>query len=185
MFLVPSPIKALYTHIIAPHGITDVFHAHHTQNYRSLFTSYAGSMLVSAGLHQFHLDNVLWFGFCFASCFHFRHDLISIFPKVSPDLRHQLWITGSLLSILIQQPNWFLIYMVLLHVPNHYRMAWKYTRPSWKALLASIALVAFVCDTQYDYVLQNQHWDWIIGIVLGHIVYEEKCVHSRESSLEF
>lgn len=63
--------------IIAPHGITDLIHAHHNDLIKPLLQIYGTTFTASQILHITHLDTATHILFAVASIAHFRHDLSS------------------------------------------------------------------------------------------------------------
>jgi hypothetical protein len=171
--LVHAPLqKFLWTQIVAPHGITDLIHAHKHNLYGKLAQIYGISITAASGTQALpHGDYVLLVTLCLASCVHFRHDLVSFFPSVP----YPTLCTGALLFPLVQQPDYFLAYMCLLHVPNHYRMAWTYVKEHRAATLWLLVTMGIVSIIGLDYA--STCMAPIIGIVIGHILYEEKYIH--------
>jgi hypothetical protein len=161
--LLPSKIWAL-KHVIAPHGITDIVHARVHQNYCSLVVVYGGSTAAGWLLHATHHDVWLYCIFAVSSVVHFRNDFV--FPK---------WMLSTVVLTLMLQPSQIdaiFFYMMVLHVPNHYRAAWRYVKKQKCLTLGLLLATGFWCDAYLvGTLLENP--TFILSIVVGHVVYQE------------
>ena len=75
MALLPVRLWSI-NHIIAPHGITDIVHAHVNKQYSALVGAYAGSTTTGWLLHTTHNDLYLCGVFGVLSIVHFRNDFV-------------------------------------------------------------------------------------------------------------
>ena len=155
-------------YIIAPHGITDIVHAHVKQDYARLVQCYAGSVSTAMLMHELRLDAVVYAAFLALSVVHFRHDF-----KKAP------WACLSL-AFGKMPLDLFFVYMVLVHVPNHYCTAWPYLK------MAKMATAFFVAATGLwsDAFLLNvvaAHPTWVASIVMGHVLYQEGILNRNEA----
>jgi len=159
----PTKIWAL-NHVIAPHGITDIVHAHVHQKYRSLVVVYGGSTAAGWLLHANHQDFWLYCIFGVSSVVHFRHDFV--FPK---------WMLSTMVLALLLQPSQvdaIFLYMMVLHVPNHYRAAWRYVKTQRWLTVGLLLATGVWCDAYLlGSLLENP--TFILSIVVGHVVYQE------------
>jgi len=110
-------------------------------------------------LHECQLDAIVYAAFLALSVVHFRHDF-----KRAP------WACLSLAAF--APVDFFFGYMVLVHVPNHYRTAWSYIK------MAKMATAFFVAATGLwsDAFLLNvvaAHPTCVASIVMGHVLYQE------------
>ena len=163
MSLLPLRIWTL-NHIIAPHGVTDIVHAHVYQKYPTLLAFYGTSTTTGWLLHNSHNDVVLYSLFTVFTIVHFRHDFV--YPK---------WILSSMVLMLMVQPSpldALFFYMTFLHVPTHYRNAWSYIKLKQLLTLALLWGTSVWCDTFLLKCLWNQPF-FIVSIMLGHIGYQE------------
>ena len=161
MLLLPARIWAL-NHIIAPHGVTDLVHAHVYKQYPTLAAFYGGSTAAGWLLHTSHQDVWLYGLFGLLSLVHFRHDFY-FFPN---------W--NSTLALVLQSPplDALLFYMLFVHVPNHYRAAWPYIEKHRLPTLALILGTGVWCD----FFLLSTMWNemhFILSIIIGHVFYQE------------
>jgi hypothetical protein len=166
--------------IIAPHGITDLIHAYHTKKSSGLFTTYVSSLCVSYGLDFFHCTDVLVGILCIASFFHFRHD----FRYIENNFVTNICSFATLYSMIQYPSTFFYAYMSCWHVPQHYFMALPYIKPYFSQTLfsiSSIALATFFLLHTSSISTKPVLFVSGIGIILGHILYEELIIHKRLS----
>ena len=169
MALLPVRLWSI-NHIIAPHGITDIVHAHVNKQYPVLLGAYAGSTTTGWLLHTTHNDLYLCGVFGVLSIVHFRNDFV--LPK---------WILSTIVLALMVVPSpvdALLFYMVALHVPNHYRMAWPYVAK--EKLLTTVLLygTGVWCDHFLVQTMVAQPY-LILSLVIGHVVYQEFIHRTR------
>jgi|LauGreDrversion2_2_1035103.scaffolds.fasta_scaffold106146_1 hypothetical protein len=174
--LIPVSIaKQITFGIIAPHGITDLIHARQTGLMKPLVGIQAGTLLSVYGLHSAHMDILVNVLFLIASVAHFRHDMVAL-------VRAPLWFRVVVLSAIPQVCLYdsFLLYMVLLHVPNHYRMNWSYIRnQKWVSGLLvggfTLGSLAFAqthgLDSTGGFVM-----DTFKALIISHVIYNERYV---------
>ena len=174
--LILKPIilqKALST-VIAPHGITDLIHANQHNITTELLHINGFTMVYSHVLH-FTDQNILGTLFLLSSIIHFRHDM----PRV---LGIPRFIWSSLLISLFSAYNMaFYPFMILIHVPNHYRINWQYIKKNMSRNLQFLFLFtlfsSFLGDFVFDKLLTGYVIDMAKGIVIAHIIYEELHIH--------
>jgi hypothetical protein len=169
MLLLPARIWAL-NHIIAPHGITDLVHAHVYKQYPTLAAFYGGSTTAGWILHANHHDVWLYGLFGILSLVHFRHDFY-FFPN---------WNATLVLMMQSSPLDAFLFYMVFAHVPNHFRMAWPYIEKHRLPTFALLMGAGAWCDC----FLLNTLWNypyWITSVIIGHILYQELGVQKHRA----
>lgn len=166
--------KIVLTQVIAPHGITDIIHAHKTNSYGKMLNYYGGSVIVSSSLEHLHQTELLNLIFFIASSYHFRHDLKRLFPT----LPYSTLFSGSTLYLLVQNPQLFFFYMTCVHVPNHYTMVWKHIKEFKKETFFLVACTGIISLLGYNWMEKTNilPLDLIMGIVLGHIFYEETVI---------
>ena len=167
MAFLPPRIWAL-NHIIAPHGITDIVHAHVYKQYPILALIYSGSTAGGWLLHSSHNDVCLYSLFGILSVVHFRHDFS--FPK---------WVLSAITLVLMLQPSpldSLYFYMVCVHVPNHYRMAWRYVKQQQFATLVLLWCSGIWCDSFLISSMVREPYA-IVSVIIAHILYEEFASH--------
>jgi hypothetical protein len=170
--------KNIITTVIAPHGITDMIHAvqyNITSEIMALYGSVLGASVIMANNAPIILD----VSFIVASVVHFRHDMpvIKYVPKCALST---LLIGGSVLY----DPNILFLYMVAIHVPNHYRINWRYIRENTKKNIGVIFLCTvtlYLCGEIFPIIYESQlAFDCSKGLVISHIIYDEKHIYPDE-----
>jgi len=175
--MIPTFHKHLLTAVIAPHGITDIIHALQ-HNTTAELVAYNTASLVSSHFLSEHLPLLLDEAFIVASIVHFRHDMPAnaLIPKYA--------MSGALLLASIQyDPNILFGYMVLLHVPNHYKTNWKFMKDApYKNVggVVAFSLLLIVFGEYFPWLFQSKLlFDMSKGIVVSHVLYNEKYIHMR------
>jgi hypothetical protein len=166
--------------IIAPHGVTDVIHAIQTRNIPNLLKYYGGAIVCGEVCYMNHIEPIWYSIFVATSIIHFRHDFDKILYITVPK-PVSYGLTIAFLGIVNQQSLlWpFYLYMLLIHVPNHYSKAWSYVK-DYPALLASfISIASVVSDMLLVETISNEVWIAVLSIVIGHIIYEERFIWSN------
>ena len=174
MLFNPIVYQNIISGIIAPHGMTDLFHSQQYNKTKELLLMNAGITAGSLLLNTNNLSPILDSTFFISSIIHFRHDMPSInVPRYI--------LSTSLILLSLQEPDLFFLYMVALHVPNHYKNNWKYIEFNKDKNLG----ILFLFTTLFLYIT-NQYNDLIdvnfistlskSGII-SHIVYEETSIH--------
>lgn len=173
LILKPILQKAVST-VIAPHGITDLIHANQ-HNMTSELLQINGFTLVYSHVLHFTDENVLATIFLLSSIIHFRHDMPRIFG-----IPRFIW-SSLLISLFASYPEVFFPFMVLLHVPNHYRINWKFIKKNLSRNIQFLFLFtlfsSFLGDYIFDNILTNYVIDMGKGVVIAHIIYEELHIH--------
>jgi hypothetical protein len=177
ILLKPLLFKQLTTTIIGPHGITDMIHANQTNHLAQLYQINALTATSSIVLSQIHMTPILDTVFFIASIIHFRRDM----PEIS-NIPRYVWSTALLMTT-IQIPELFFAYMVLVHVPHHYEMNWKYMKENPRMSFALILVTTLLMGHTGTMLGDNIYADSIVnvskGIIVSHIVYEELFVHKN------
>ena len=174
--------KKILTNIIAPHGITDLIHASQNDNIPELLSINSGCILVSYGLSQYALSdvilNILFFG---CSVIHFSHDFSPIILNHYAKQQQFLFCFTMLFSFVIQ-PDLFYIYMIFVHVPNHY----YYNRNVICENLVRNFIFIFIFSLFFSLIGENDiifHpilYPIYKGIITSHVIYQEKYIHNNE-----
>ena len=174
MLLKPVILKHLTTTLIGPHGITDIIHANNTNIMPELSKTYGSIVGSSIIISQMNLSILLDALFLISSIIHFRRDM----PEIGKIPRY-VW-SSSLLLTTQSYPEFFILYMLIIHVPHHYKMNWKYMKqtPNFSILLLIITscLMGFIGNS----IDANVNIELVMtitkGIIISHIVYEEKYI---------
>lgn len=177
-----SPLKPLFqkslTGIIAPHGITDIFHAQQYNLTSELYQVNGIAMLNSHVLHFTCPDIIISSMFLLSSIIHFRHDM----PRIFSIPRYI--VSASCISSFYLYPQLFFLYMLLIHVPNHYKMNWKYVKKNMKVNMLVLLLFTvgsyFAGNLIMDKFLNAYIIHMAEGTIIAHIFYEEMYIHKTE-----
>ena len=172
--------------IVAPHGITDLFHAYSYDNMHNLMKIYGGSLIfmkISNLIHSNFQDvNLLDNVFYASSIFHFKHDMPKLKnnDKVIPYLLSSILVT----STLVMDMDLFTVYMTLIHVPRHYLKCWDFMKKYKELLLLSIIVLSvpgyLIIDNLNN--LDKDILSIVESIVIAHIIYNEKYIDNNEKN---
>ena len=172
MLIKPIVANFINTAIIAPHGVTDLIHALQFNSLQPLYainliTTTAFALLGHAGL-----SDVANIPFLLASVVHFRHDI----PLENKFMQYV--IISAIITAGIQNTDIFYLYMILRHVPRHYAGNWKYMEkfPLITILLLSVTTFATM-KMESVIPMDETNIDLIKGVIVAHIIYEEKYIH--------
>jgi len=167
-----------YNVIIGPHGITDLIYAIEYKKIFQLISVYASTLTFFNWLHIMRYDQIINTLFITLSAIHFKND-VPINNKYV-----QLFISALFVSNLktIGLPI-FLLYMCLIHVPNHYLTYLDLLKQNKKiSFLTIIASILTLCSN--NNLLNNVQSPTIIkAIIVSHILYEE--LYSKEKHKNF
>ena len=174
------PLKPLFqktiSTIIAPHGITDIMHAKQYNLTTELVQINGFGLVYSHVLHFTSPDVMLHTVFLLSSIIHFRHDMPRIY-----DIPRYIF-SGLIISLFSFFPILFFPYMVLLHVPNHYRMNWNVIKTNVRHNFRLLLLFTIGCYFGGEIIFDNFFTSYVIdiakGVVIAHIAYEELYIHS-------
>lgn len=163
--------KYLINGIIAPHGITDIIHAQQNNLLPQLFTINGITILSSIILDKYHLEDILNGLFILSSIIHFRRD----FPKNKFIPRYLFSYILLLISIFYNH-NILIFYMLIIHVPNHYYLNWKYIKNKkiQNISVLSITTTLFLKMENTFYFISLT--PFVKGIIISHIIYEESFI---------
>lgn len=160
-----------YNIIIGPHGIIDLLYAYEYKKVFQLVSVYSLNSFFIRWLHIKKYETVINSIFLTMSAIHFRND-------VPIDNKYiQLFVsTLFILNLKIIGLPLFLLYMCLLHVPNHY-LTYKELISSYKYLsyliISSVSIL--LCNNQHH--IENSSW-LIKSVIISHILFEE--LYSKE-----
>jgi hypothetical protein len=151
-------------HIIYPHGITDLIHAYQEKGFGNLLKTYTSCFFIGYPLQKYipWLYQTIFF---IASIAHFRHD----FGK---DKKNWLYSIGNMLFFSQLPSECFLLYMSLIHVPQHYIRQW--TVISNSPLLSCVAINTMGIVSTLSFFSNESILSFVI---LGHILYEEQYLY--------
>ena len=181
LFHNPIIYQNIISGIIAPHGITDLFHARQNNYMKQLLSiniACASSSMLLSTIHDpyFILDS----SFFISSLIHFRHDMPKVFPSSNYVSSFLLLMTS-----ICYNHDIFFLYMLLTHVPHHYYMNKNVIKENAKFNLSLLFLTTISClygshafnifDSTFMYNLSQ-------GIVISHIIYEELYIHKNRTN---
>jgi hypothetical protein len=163
--------------IIAPHGITDIGHSILTKNSINLLKIYGINLSLTSLINQLQnsidISNILLLGF---SIVHFRHD----FPKSSIfNIQIPKYIYSSLFLVSLNYVSSELLfyYMLLIHVPNHFKLNNFHIKDLKFFNIFLYFLFGLFCF-QFDTQLLNDenNLNFVKSIIISHILYQELYV---------
>lgn len=168
------------TGIVSPHGMTDYIHA---KKFGFLPELYKINLSIISGgyfLNVLHMQPLIHLLFLVSSAVHFRNDMPTIRIKTVHPKLLQLFFSSAFVGSLHFIPfEYFVIYMLCVHTPNHYAMAWNYIKDNLEETFGLVIGLGFLLS-QINYV-QNIPSDFLIflqTLVISHIVYQEVYVFS-------
>lgn len=164
--------KYITSGIIAPHGVTDLIHAKQNNNISKLLQIYTytnGSFIILNSLHQEMLINVL---FVIGSTIHFQNDI-----PIKNTIFRCIFTNLMILYFIFFDNNSIILYLSLIHVPNHYISNWFYLKKEKNItfiLLFITTLLSLYFGNEY-FELYNDLFisDIIKGIIVSHVLYQE------------
>lgn len=185
--LTPNTIMSLTNTIIGPHGMTDLIHAKENKNLEQLYRVNLITIASSYGLHVIHCDNILNILFMIASIVHFRNDM-PYFNKDNSSLNKaifQLFLSSILiLTTYGENSILFFLYMLVIHVPNHYKMSWSFIKNNLRETITLLSIASLIF-TGLKYNPATMLDDWLSkGIIISHIVYEETGIFKDVKKIE-
>ena len=172
--------RKILTSVIAPHGITDILHATQNNSTKQLLSINSLCVVGSFGLSQ---TDVTMLGlnsfFLITSLVHFRHDFPVISKNTSKELQQYVCSVALILSF-VENHELFFWYMTLVHVPNHYYLNREVVKErcviNLSFILGFSLLLSFIGE-QYI-IFDPLLFPLYKGLVIGHVIYQELCVHS-------
>lgn len=171
-------IKYLSTGYIGPHGMTDYVHAINNNKIFQLYKVYGlttSSIALLDVCSQYNFVNLLFFIF---SIIHFQRDM-----PLHNIYQRYLSITLFIVSCLLYNPDLLYVYMLFIHVPNHYVMNWKVlekNKPLSQTILTVSTFIMVLLGERFFYLTENNFFiDIIKGIIISHILYEEFYIYKK------
>lgn len=173
MIITPFVKKTLST-VIAPHGITDLIHAQQNKLVLQLCSINIASIVGSTVVDSSILDKL----FFLFSAWHFRNDMPANYFVPN------FIISGSMLFLLINMnPFFFILYMLLFHVPNHYLMNFKMLNKNPNNSVLIICMFSTISAILGETAIIYNPLVHTIGkgIILSHIIYQELFVYRNHT----
>ena len=167
--------------IIAPHGMTDLFHARQNNYVKQLLSiniACASSSLMLNTIHDPYF--ILDASFLISSIIHFRHDM----PQVFPNSEYSTSLLLVFLSLFYNHDIFF-VYMLIFHVPHHYYMNKDVIKENMNFNIGILLLTTISCLSGirvFDIFDSSLLIDLSKGIVISHILYEELYIHKNNSN---
>lgn len=156
-----------YNIIIGPHGVTDLLYAFEYKKIFQLITVYSFTSLFSRWLYIKQYETVINSLFLVLSSIHFKNDI-----PINNKYIQLFFSTLFVLNLKTIGLPVFLLYMSLIHVPNHYL---TYNELTSKYKYLSYFMLSFVsillCK---NYATINENTSWIVkSLIISHILFEE------------
>jgi len=169
------------TGIVSPHGITDYIHAKKFGFLQELYKINLG--IVSSGyfLNVLQMQPLINLLFLISSAIHFRNDMPTIRIKtVNPKLLQLVFSSAFVGSLHFIPFEYFIIYMLCVHTPNHYFMAWNYIKDNLEETIGLVSGFGFLLS-QLNCVgnISSNFLTFLQTLVISHIVYQEIYVFSE------
>ena len=181
LLLSKSFVAKAVTCIIAPHGMTDYIHAkkfgYLEELYKINLSMITGCLLLNR-CNVYHITHTC---FLFASVIHFRNDMPLILNKKSLQLVFSTIFVGSFHFV---PSEYLVLYMVFVHVPNHYRLAWNYVKDNLEETIFLIVGIGAILSKINK--IDNVALDviaFVQTLVISHIIYQEKYVFPEYKNL--
>jgi hypothetical protein len=190
--IIPANIaKKAILGVISPHGSTDLIHASQNGLVPKLFQIQAVNVFITQVLQQLNQGRILDVAFFFLSAMHFRHDLriVKSIPKAALILFlfnvPEFAITWFLCGVPeFNLKDVFLFYMTMIHVPNHYRMSWKFIKKQKRLTALLVGSATFIFLQFGKYLDMNNISVELVNLakafVISHIIYNERYVYKKE-----
>ena len=170
--------------IVAPHGITDLFHAIEYKNMIPLSQIYTSSfslipisdILMNYDNHVRLLDVV----FLLSAIIHFRHDMPSVSHNNNP-IRRELLSTLLIMMSPLLGMNMFSLYMIFRHVPLHYKKCWPLVQKYKIPMILSIFILSIPGYYMIDNFETLSHLEYSLmeSTIVAHIVYNEMYIDNQ------
>ena len=168
------PMPQVLAPIVAPHGIIDAFHAIDTNKTKEYAVANGVGLLVTNCAWSTNHDMVMVM-FMLLSSFHFRHQFgsspVSSLNTISGLI--PLILAFILVSYSLIDPLVTYCFIGLVHTPHQYWENAKYFTPTRFGLLGALTCLSVIFSDRIGGFLDNP---LIMGIVIGHIIYQEFVV---------
>jgi hypothetical protein len=174
-------IAKAVTCIIAPHGMTDYIHAKKFGYLEELYKINLSMITGCLLLNRCNIYHITQTCFLFASVIHFRNDMPLILNKKALQLAFSAIFVGSLHFL---PSEYLVLYMIFVHVPNHYRLAWNYVKDNLEETIFLIVSIGAILSkiNRIDNVAQDV-LAFVQTVVISHIIYQEKYVFPEYTKL--
>jgi hypothetical protein len=168
--------ERIWSSVIVPHGITDLFHSHCYSNEKNLVKVYTGSLIASSILSKVNKPQIIDNIFIIASIIHFSND-ISINNRIVKTI-----LSSMIVYIAPYNVDLFTLYMGVIHVPNHYKknnlICLKYN----KILLSAVIVIGMIFEiiiSKFRYIIDIKKVQiFIKSIIISHVIYTELFIEN-------
>lgn len=185
MLLTKKFITNAVTGIISPHGMTDYIHAKKFGYLDKLYRINLGMTGCGFILNQCHMHTIIQYTFLIASIIHFRNDMPLVEIKNTNSKSLQLLFSTAFVGSMHFLPTeYFVLYMLFIHTPNHYRLAWDYIKDHLEETLCLVIGIGAILSqlNQIDNIPLDL-MAFVQTLVISHIVYQEKYVFPEYKQL--
>ena len=182
MLLLSKPFVAkAVSCIIAPHGMTDYIHAKKFGYLEELYKINLSMIASGLLLNRCNMYYIIQTCFLLASVIHFRNDMPLILNNKKLQVVFSTIFVGSMHFI---PSEYFVLYMLFVHVPNHYRLAWNYVKDNLEETIFLIISIGAILSKINK--IDNFSLDLLTCVhtlVISHIIYQEKYVFPEYKKL--
>jgi hypothetical protein len=185
MLLTKKFIANAVSGVISPHGMTDYIHAKKFGFLNELYRIHLSMAVGGFVLNHCQLHIIIQSTFLIASIVHFRNDMPLIEIKNTNSKWLQLLFSTVFVGSLHFVPiEYFVLYMLFIHTPNHYRLAWNYIKDNLEET-ACLVIGVGAMMSQFNNIdnIPLNLIAFIQTLVISHIVYQEKYVFSEYRQL--
>ena len=174
----PNILKYSTAIIIAPHGITDMIHAQQNNLSHYLIPIHFLSTSFFFILSKFNLSHIGFQIFLIASVFHFQRDFF-----ILKNIFLQFIFSSIVVYCNYISPSIVFFYLLFCHVPNHYIQSWNFLKLNPYKSFFIISIFTFLSINITHFCLNDNSNKSFIeniikGIIIGHIIYQEKFIHN-------
>ena len=161
----------IITTLVAPHGITDIIHSFQKDTVKPLIGINSACILTSVLSSNeninFPINDIF---FIIGSIIHFRHDF-SFIKQSNIDILSSIFM----IYLFTINNDLFFPYMILLHLPNHYKNNWKYIKKNKLVNLSIIFGFSLITSIFGNNIMNHPLilYEIYKGIVISHIIYGE------------
>ncbi len=178
-----APVKTILTNpfyfitmtqLIAPHGITDLFHAKSTDNVKNMVLIYTSVPVLGEILHINHLDNSWLCIMILSSIIHFQNDFHFL------NERYRYFVSLLLITMFVKYESLisFFGYMITIHLPNHYKSSWPFIKDDLR-LLSSLLIGLISFNTIELKTIDTDNINIVYSIIIAHVLYQEKYINVK------
>ena len=172
------PMPQVLAPIVAPHGVIDAFHAIDMNKTKEYAVANGVGLLVTQCAWSTNHDMLMTM-FMLMSSFHFRHQFgFSTFSSLNtisgliPLILAFILVCYSLIDPLVTY-----CFIGLVHTPHQYWENAKYFTPTRFGLVGGLTGLSVILSDRIGGFVDDP---LVMGIVIGHIIYQEFVVREGE-----